>query len=137
MIDPENHPIIVLGVERSGTSVVAEMLHRWGAYAGPPEKLHQADVHAPRGYWEFLPLWDLLAKLGEFDAGATWWDLDFQQRIEKKTTDPAFKKKATDLMAEMDKGAPWFWKDPALSHFLPFWKQIWSDAIYHLDTLNF
>ncbi len=34
MIDPENHPIIVLGVERSGTSVVAEMLHRWGAYAG-------------------------------------------------------------------------------------------------------
>ena len=29
MIDPEGHPIIVLGVERSGTSVVAEMLHRW------------------------------------------------------------------------------------------------------------
>ena len=74
MIDSKSHPIIVLGVERSGTSVVAEMLHRWGAYAGPFEKLHKADAHAPRGYWEFLPLWDLLAELGDFDAGATWWD---------------------------------------------------------------
>ena len=136
MHSSDSLPIIVLGAERSGTSVVAEMVHRWGAYAGPSEKLHQADVHAPRGYWEFLPLWGLLAELGEFDAGATWWDRDFQQRIEKKTTDPAFRKKATDLMAEMDKGTPWFWKDPALSHFLPFWKQIWSDAIYIITVRN-
>ncbi len=130
MNNPENHPIIVLGVERSGTSVVAEMAHRWGAYAGPAEKLHQADAHAPRGYWEFLPLWDLLAELGNFDAGATWWDRDFQHRIEKKTADPTSRKKAIELMAEMHKEGPWFWKDPALSHFLPFWKQIWGDAIY-------
>ena len=130
MIDSESHPIIVLGVERSGTSVVAEMVHRWGAYAGPPEKLHKADAHAPRGYWEFLPLWDLLAELGDFDAGTTWWDNDFQQRTVTKAADPAYRKKATELMTEMYTGGPWFWKDPALSHFLPFWKQIWSDAIY-------
>ena len=136
MIDPESLPIIVLGVERSGTSVVAEILHRWGAYVGPSEKLHQADAHAPRGYWEFLPLWDLLAELGDFDAGATWWNRDFQQRIEKKATDPVFRKKAVELMAEMYTGGPWFWKDPALSHFLPFWKQIWSDAIYIITVRN-
>ena len=136
MIDSESHPIIVLGVERSGTSVVAEMAHRWGAYAGPPEKLHSADVHAPRGYWEFLPLWDLLAELGDFDAGATWWDSDFQDRIAKKAADPAYRKKAIDLMAEMHKGGPWFWKDPALSHFLLFWKQIWDDAIYIITVRN-
>ena len=56
MIYLESPPIIVLGAERSGTSVVSEMVHRWGAYAGPSEKLHKADAHAPRGYWEFLPL---------------------------------------------------------------------------------
>ena len=136
MVNPESLPIIVLGVERSGTSVVAEMVHRWGAYPGPVEKLHSADIHAPRGYWEFLPLWDLLAELGEFDAGATRWDHDFQQRIKKKATDSVFRKKATDLIAEMDKGDPWFWKDPALSHFLPFWKQIWDDAIYIITVRN-
>ena len=136
MIDPESHPIIVLGVERSGTSVVAEMMHRWGAYAGPSEKLHKADAHAPRGYWEFLPLWDLLAELGDFDAGATWWDSDFQQQIEKKAADPVYRKKAAALMAEMDKGSSWFWKDPALSHFLPFWKQIWGNAVYIITVRN-
>ena len=40
----ESHPIIVVGAERSGTSVVAEMVYRWGAYAGPSEKLHKADA---------------------------------------------------------------------------------------------
>lgn len=136
MMDPESHPIIVLGAERSGTSVVAEMVHKWGAYTGPPEKLHKADAHAPRGYWEFLPLWDLLAELGDFDAGATWWDNNFQRQIEKKAADSAFRTKATALMTEMYKGDPWFWKDPALSHFLPFWKQVWSDAIYIITVRN-
>lgn len=100
MHSSESPPIIVLGAERSGTSVVAEMVHRWGAYAGPSEKLHKADAHAPREYWEFLPLWDLLAELGDFDAGTTWWDHDFQQRIEKKATYPVFRKKAVELMTE-------------------------------------
>lgn len=136
MIDPESQPIIVLGVERSGTSVVAEMVHRWGAYAGPSEKLHKADAHAPRGYWEFLPLWDLLADLADLDTGATWWDRDFQQRIEKKANDPASRERAAELMAEMHKGGPWFWKDPALSHFLPFWKQMWGEAIYIITVRN-
>ena len=136
MINAENHPIIVLGVERSGTSVVAEMVHRWGAYAGASEMLHEADVHAPRGYWEFLPLWDLLAELGDFASGATWWDRDFQQRIEDEATDPVYRTKAIELMSQMHKEDPWFWKDPALSHFLPFWKQIWGDAIYIITVRN-
>ena len=136
MIKAENHPIIVLGVERSGTSVVVEMVHRWGAYAGASETLHEADAHAPRGYWEFLPLWDLLAELGDFASGVTWWDRDFQQRIEDKAANPVYKTKATELMSQMYKGDPWFWKDPALSHFLPFWKQIWGDAIYIITVRN-
>lgn len=101
MVDAESSPIIVLGVERSGTSVVAKMVHRWGAYAGPSEKLHKADAHAPRGYWEYLLLWDSLAELGDFDAGATWWDADFQKRMAEKATNPVYRKKATELMAEM------------------------------------
>ena len=136
MVNSESHPIIVLGVERSGTSVVAEMVHKWGAYAGPSEKLHEADVHAPRGYWEYLPLWDLLAELGDFDTGATWWDRDFQERIQKKAADPVYRKKASELMGKMHKEGPWFWKDPALSHFLPFWKQMWGDAIYIITVRN-
>ena len=46
--------------------------------------------------------------------------------IAKNSADPAYRKKAVELMAEMHKGGPWFWKDPALSIFLLFWKQIWT-----------
>ena len=136
MIRYESRPIIVLGVERSGTSVVAEMVHRWGAYAGASERLHEADTHAPRGYWEYLPLWNFLAELGDFASGATWWDSDFQQRIEDKATEPGYRIKAVELMSEMHNGGPFFWKDPALAHFLPFWKQIWEEAIYVITIRN-
>ncbi len=130
-------PIIVLGVERSGTSVVAEMVHRWGADAGDPKKLHEADVHAPKGYWEYLPLWDLLAELGEFESGGTWWDPTFQQRMKDKASDPTYRTKALELMAGMPTdGRPWFWKDPALSHFLPFWDPIWGEATYIVTVRN-
>jgi len=54
-------PIIVLGAERSGTSVCAEMVYAWGAHAGDPADLPAADVLNPRGRWEHLPWWDLLA----------------------------------------------------------------------------
>ena len=137
MISSESSPIVVLGTERSGTSVVAEMVQRWGAYAGAPEKLHKADAHSPRGYWEFLPLWDLLAELGEFASGCTWWEPDFQQRMEDKASDPIYRAKATELMSEMySGGGPWFWKDPAIAHFLPFWKRIWGEAVYVITVRN-
>ena len=131
------NPIIVLGVERSGTSVVAEMIHRWGAYAGDQEKLHQADAHAPRGYWEYLPVWDLLEELGEFETGATWWALDFQKRMADKASVPTYRSRAMELISEMSQAdRPWFWKDPALSHFLPFWQKLWGDVAYVITVRN-
>ncbi len=128
---PINNPIIVLGVERSGTSVVAEMIYTWGGYAGESDKLHEADERAPRGYWEYLPLWEFLAELGEFSSGASWWDSDFQKRMEGKVSDPKYRRKALELLNEMrQEDRPWFWKDPALCHFLPFWKKLWGKPVY-------
>jgi len=54
----------VLGAERSGTSVVAEMVHRGGAYAGESEKVSTVDEYNPQGYWEYKPVWDFLVELG-------------------------------------------------------------------------
>jgi hypothetical protein len=81
-------PVIVLGAERSGTSVCAEMVHAWGAYAGEPGELAAADELNAHGRWEFLPLWDLLAAVGGFGSGATWWQESFQQDVAAKALDP-------------------------------------------------
>jgi hypothetical protein len=123
--------IIVLGAERSGTSVVTDMVHCWGAYAGEPEKLTAANEHNPQGQWEYNPLWDFLAALGDFAQGATWWDPAFAERITAKLQLQEFRGKALALIADMERERrPWVWKDPALCHFLPFWKPIWGDVAY-------
>ena len=81
-------PIVVLGAERSGTSMVAEMVRHWGAYAGEPENLRKGDEHNPRGYWEYTPVWDFLVELGDFAEGASWWDMSFQDRVKAKAEIP-------------------------------------------------
>lgn len=124
-------PIIVLGAERSGTSVCAEMVHAWGAHAGDPGDLPAADVLNPRGRWEYLPLWDLLADIGDFAAGATWWAEDFPATVAAKAADPQLASRARALMAAMAvPGRPWLWKDPALCHFLGFWRPLWQAPVF-------
>jgi hypothetical protein len=124
-------PVIVLGAERSGTSVCAEMAHAWGAYAGEPGELPAADQMNPRGRWEYLPLWDLLAEIGEFATSATWWAEDFQDKVAGKAADPKLAGRAQALVARMAApDRPWLWKDPALCHFLGFWRPFWHDPVF-------
>jgi hypothetical protein len=107
------------------------MVHRWGAYAGEPDKLTAANEHNPQGQWEYKPLWDFLVELGDFAKGVTWWDASFEARINAKLQLPELRDKALELIAEMEReGRPWVWKDPALCHFLPFWKPVWGDVSY-------
>jgi hypothetical protein len=127
--------IIILGTERSGTSLVTEMVHRWGAYAGESDQLIAANEHNPQGQWEYKPLWDFLVEVGDFAKGVTWWDAGFEAHITAKLSLPGLRWKALELMAEMEReGRPWVWKDPALCHFLPFWKPIWGDVTYVLTV---
>ena len=97
-------PIIVLGTERSGTSAYAEMVHAWGAHAGDPGDLPAADQLNPRGRWEYLPLWGLLAEIGGFAAGATWWAEDFPAQVAAKAADPQIADRARALVAH---GGTW------------------------------
>jgi len=124
-------PIIVLGAERSGTSAWAELIYRWGGYAGGGDELAEPDGPNPHGRWEYGPLWDLLALVGDFAAGVSWWEESFQDRVKAKAQDRNLRAAAEAMVAQMaSHGRPWLWKDPALCHFLPFWRQIWRDPVY-------
>ena len=125
-------PIIVIGPERSGTSVVADMICRWGAYPGEPERQRTADENNPNGYFEYLPIWEFLEELG-----TNWWDENFQVEVKGKASDSEHRKRAIEMVLEMEAARkPWIWKDPALSFFLPFWKQIWVNPIYVVTMRN-
>jgi hypothetical protein len=46
-----------------------------------------ADVLNANGRWENLPLWDLLAEIGGFAAGALWWDEGFAAQTAARAAD--------------------------------------------------
>jgi hypothetical protein len=130
-------PIIVLGSERSGTSAVAEMVHGWGAYAGETVDLPVPDRRNARGRWEYQPLWDLLAQIGEFDRGRSWWDESFPDIVAGQLADERLVVAAREMVGRMEApGRPWVWKDPTLCHFLPFWMRIWRDPVFVITVRN-
>jgi hypothetical protein len=126
--------IIVLGSMRSGTSLVAELIRLWGAYAGEDATLWKSDFHDPRGYgyMEYIPLQELNDEL-----------LDHNDRMpplievmEEKAENQDFRQRASALIETMDeratkKQAPaWVWKDARLPLTLPFWVKQWEDVAY-------
>ncbi len=126
--------IIVLGTMRSGTSLVAELIRLWGAYAGLQSNLWKSDINDPRGYgyMEYIPLQDLNDEL-----------LDHNDRtppsieaMAARASEPEFKEKAQGLIRDMDQQAgknqarAWVWKDARLPFTLPFWVNFWENAVY-------
>jgi hypothetical protein len=119
---------------RSGTSLTAELVRRWGAYSGGEENLWKADFGDRRGYgyMEYIPLQELNDEL-----------LDHNDRVppsmevmEEKASDPTLRRKATELLQRMDQEAQqnnsdaWVWKDARIPLTLPFWAQLWDDPAF-------
>lgn len=129
--------IIVLGVMRSGTSLTAELIRRWGAYSGGESNLWKSDANDPRGYgyMEYMPLQDLNDELlNENDRVPPSNEL-----LAERASDPVFREKAMELLQEMDRQATqnnfdaWVWKDARLPLTLPFWIKFWDNPIYVID----
>ena len=74
--------IFVLGMHRSGTSVITRLINLMGAYIGPKELSTGANPENPKGFWERRDVRD------ENDAvlwssGADWWRVaDFRHERE-------------------------------------------------------
>jgi hypothetical protein len=126
--------IIVLGIMRSGTSLTAELIRRWGAYTGGESNLWKSDINDPRGYgyMEYIPLQDLNDELLDHNERVP----PLTEQLEERASDPLFRKKALALLEEMDQQATenkfdaWVWKDARLPLTLPFWVKFWDDPIF-------
>jgi glycosyltransferase involved in cell wall biosynthesis len=115
--------ILILGMHRSGTSLVAQLVAEWGAYMG--NDLMPPDENNPNGYWEFNPLVAFHDKMLN-DTGATWSaplpEIPTDSLIER------YREEALGLVENMDQqGKTWCWKDPRTALFLGFWKNILHD----------
>ncbi|MBI3153640.1 MAG: sulfotransferase [Chloroflexi bacterium] len=122
------HRMIVCGIYRSGTSLTTRLVQEWGAYIGRKDDLFEDEY----GYLEHLALQKLNDELLNNNSRVpTPVDV-----LLAKTKDTDLKQRAEIILEEMDKEAraqslpAWAWKDPRLPLTLPFWADLWKDAIF-------
>jgi len=108
-------------MHRSGTSMVAHVLHECGLYLGSEAELLSASAENTDGYWEntrIVAFNDaLLEKLGgSWDAPPT--------HAQPETLLQEYGPEVQELAADLQERALWGWKDPRACLTLPFWQSI-------------
>jgi hypothetical protein len=106
---PSNQHIIILGMHRSGTSLVAGCLSKIGLFLG--SELLGKNASNPLGHFEDQNLIELNDRILAA-AGGTWDNPPPREKILNQAG--AFHADITSLVSSMPSGT-WGWKDPRLS----------------------
>ncbi len=141
-------PVILIGMHRSGTSLVAGMLSLLGVYLDPDFAPCCGEDNAPalpdakmreNGYGE-ATCFRLLNEAILEDAGASWNHIE---PFLKKRDDPAFRRRslqkmgratfhrlAEDFFVERRPRSlsMWGWKDPRTTLLLSYWLELFPEA---------
>jgi len=125
-----NKLIVVLGMHRSGTSVIARGMRVLGVQLG--NNLMPATQDNPKGYWEDLDINTLNIEMLNFLKN----DWHFLTPIRSEDVDVLRRNgyflRALEIIRKKMAAAPVFgFKDPRVTRLLPFWKEIFA-----YDQLN-
>jgi Uncharacterized protein conserved in bacteria len=116
--------IAVLGMHRSGTSLVARLLNSMGCYAGEDHEPPAPDLFNPTGYWEHRDVWALDEEiLAALDA--SWLDpasVDLARLNDESRR--TFVGRAREIVRTLDEHGSWMVKDPRLSILFPIWREV-------------
>lgn len=134
---PHARPICVLGMHRSGTSLVARLINLLGVHLGPDPRVLTSGDDNPKGYWEYRPFVDINDEILDRFGGR--WDQppDFPLQW---TRDPRLGdliERARALLAADFAATPlWGWKDPRACLTLPFWQDVIGPMRYVICLRN-
>lgn len=120
---PDN-AVCIIGMHRSGTSMIAQLLHHCGLYLGPENQLLGATSANTDGHFEHKGFLKINRALLEYFQAS--WEFPPQWKAGWQT-DAAIESMRADaraLIAELSPRSPWGWKEPRTTVLLPFWKSI-------------
>lgn len=116
--------IFVIGMHRSGTSLVTRLLEIAGAYVGTEETLMAANEWNETGFWEDMRFANINARLLEEFGGWCWDPPDFPRGwLDDERTKP-FYAEGKDLLSRFTPHPTWALKDPRATLVLPFWHRL-------------
>ncbi len=112
------------GMHRSGTSLLAKILHDAGMYLGDEEQLMAPAEDNPEGFWEHVDFVELNDKLLSRLQGG--WDFvpELPEGWLNDESLDGLKAEARQLIAEFAAYSFWGWKDPRNTLTFDFWKAL-------------
>ena len=129
-------PVIVLGMHRSGTSLVVRLMERLGLFVGAKTQMDEEAVffrrlndwlfHQAGAYWDHpLPMLDLLA-----DERLHALTVEYLKHVAGTIRRASYLGFARALRHSslLHLTAPWGWKDPRNSFTLPIWVEVFGSA---------
>lgn len=124
--DPRVELLAVLGMHRSGTSLVAGVLHELGWHVGPAEDLMPPKPDNPRGFYEHLPAVRINDRLLHRAGGSWRAPPALPPGWERSRSLDDLRDEARDVVANLFAGGHTrvLMKDPRLSLTLPFWQTV-------------
>ncbi|MFZ5809918.1 MAG: sulfotransferase family protein [Chloroflexota bacterium] len=136
-LSPSTQQVVIIGgMHRSGTSMVANILHLAGVFLGDPDLMLGASKDNQKGHWENIYFLDLneriLAKLG---AG---WDFicNLTDGWEKSPSLDLLRQQANQLVSKFERYSFWGWKDPRNTVLASFWHSLLPTAKFIICLRN-
>ena len=117
--------ICILGMHRSGTSMITNLLYECGLYLGRRRDLMPPTEDNLRGYWENWRFVELNKKILAVAGGD--WDRPPALPAHEWMAHPALvklKSEAAKLIRDCGDHQPWGWKDPRTNFTIPFWREL-------------
>lgn len=135
-----SRPVVITGMHRSGTSLVASYLSTVGIDMGA--SLLAADAHNPHGYFEDADFRQLQGEIlsdctpGD-DGGHRDWGWTENERLDRSCL-ARWAEPARALAATRSSGHTiWGWKDPRTSLLLDFWNEILDGEAFYILLYRF
>jgi hypothetical protein len=120
----QSQPIVVLGMHRSGTSLVTEVIAALGSHAGGTADHTPPDMFNPTGYWEHRTVVDI--DVAMLDALSANW-ADNLAEVDVARLSPAqhanFLSRAKTVIASLQGRGSFVLKDPRMSLLFPLWRE--------------
>ena len=118
-------PLVITGMHRSGTSLVASLFAGAGVNVGT--RLIGASRGNARGHWEDLDFYEFHARVLEANGvGSEGFSCAADLIVPPPLRDEA----VAVVAAKAAAATPWGWKDPRTTLFLEFWQSLLPEAVF-------
>lgn len=124
--------VLILGMHRSGTSLVSGIINKLGVYGGDETTLSRSGEWNPKGYWEFRKLNQTNNRILEA-LGARWDRVaGLDDTLLQDPRDGRISGICNELAPTLEafgKQGDWAVKDPRMCLLLPAWRKYFSNPV--------